>query len=217
MNEMDTRERLLDAAQMLFVQHGIDATSLRSITAAAEANLASVNYHFGSKDALIQAVYARHLGPLNRERIRLLDELEASQCGNTFALEAILEAFLRPGFDLMKSQKPREFVCLLGRLFTESNDLRRVIINQFQEVQQRYFKALRRVLPNLPIEDLTWRLHFMIGAMAHTFAVPEKLSIPSSPDIYKIGDADIMHRLIAFAAAGLRAPVSTHNNGANIL
>jgi len=215
MNEPDTRERLLDAAQKLFVERGIDATSLRSITTEAGANLASVNYHFGSKDALTQAVFARHLKPLNQERIQLLNALEQKSGQTPLPLEAILEAFFKPAFEMMKNRKPREFVCLLGRLFTESSELKMIIFSQFQEVQQRFFAALQRTLPDLPIEELTWRAHFMIGAMAHTFAVPEKLSIPSSKEIYDTTDAHIMHRLITFAAAGLRAPVSSPSHGAH--
>ena len=61
----DTRERLLDAAKYLFAQRGVDATSLRHITAEAAANLASVNYHFGSKEALFRAVFVRRIGPVN--------------------------------------------------------------------------------------------------------------------------------------------------------
>jgi len=215
MNTSDTRERLLDAAQKLFVERGIDATSLRSITTEAGANLASVNYHFGSKNELIQAVFARHLKPLNQERIRLLNELEQKSGQNALPLEAILEAFFKPAFEMMKNRKPREFVCLLGRLFTESSELKMIILSQFQEVQQRFFAALQRTLPDLPIADLTWRAHFMIGAMAHTFAVPEKLSIPSSSEIYNTSDEHIMQRLITFAAAGLRAPVSSPTQGAH--
>ena len=205
--QQDTRDRLLDAAQRLFVQHGIDATSLRAITTEADANLASVNYHFGSKDELIQAVFARHLKPLNRERIRLLNELEASGTDTPLPLETILEAFLKPTFEMLMNQKSREFVCLLGRLFTESGDLKTAIMHQFQEVQKRYFAALHRTLPEIPMIDLTWRAHFLIGAMAHTFAVPEKISIPGGEGFVD-DDEHIMQRLITFAAAGLRAPVS---------
>lgn len=213
MNTPDTRERLLDAAQKLFVERGIDATSLRNVTTDAEANLASVNYHFGSKDELIQAVFARHLEPLNKERIRLLDELEKEAGDTPLPLETTLEAFLKPTFEMMQNQKSREFVCLLGRLFTESSELKMLIMHQFQEVQQRYFAALQRTLPHLGIVDLTWRVHFMIGAMAHTFAVPEKLSIPSSAEVYDINEENMMQRLITFAAAGLRAPVPSPTNG----
>ena len=74
----DTRDRLLDTAERLFAERGVDATSLRHITTEAEANLASVNYHFGSKEALFRQIFARRIGPINEERLRLLDACEAN-------------------------------------------------------------------------------------------------------------------------------------------
>ena len=65
-----TKDRILDAAESLFMEHGFEATSLRSITAAAGVNLAAVNYHFGSKEELFQAVLTRRLDPMNQERAR---------------------------------------------------------------------------------------------------------------------------------------------------
>lgn len=213
MNSSDTRERLLDAAQMLFVAQGIDATSLRNITTEAEANIASVNYYFGSKHELVHAVFARHLTPLNEERIRLLDALEQDAGLSPLTLESILEAFFSPAFEMMHDPKSRQFVSLLGKLFTESHELKMSIFQQFQEVQVRYFAALRRTLPELPLPDLTWRVHFMIGAMAHTFLAPDKMSIPSPPEIYQISNQDIMRKLIDFAVAGLKAPLTPKQNG----
>ena len=105
--QQDTRDRLLDAAQRLFVQHGIDATSLRAITTEADANLASVNYHFGSKEELIYEVFARHLTPLNRARVSLLDDLETNAQDQRLPLETILEAFLKPTFEMMMNSKSR--------------------------------------------------------------------------------------------------------------
>jgi len=77
MSHTDTKDRILDVAERLFAEHGFANTSLRSITAEAGANLAAVNYHFQSKDALIQAVFARRLGPLNQARLEMLDAAEA--------------------------------------------------------------------------------------------------------------------------------------------
>ena len=64
-----TKQRILDAAESLFMEHGFEATSLRSITAAAGVNLAAVNYHFGSKEELFQAVLTRRLDPMNHARL----------------------------------------------------------------------------------------------------------------------------------------------------
>lgn len=84
MNELkstSTREIILETAEQLFAQQGHDGTSMRQITSAAGVNLAAVNYHFGSKEALVQAVLKRRLEEVNRERLRLLDELEAAAGG----------------------------------------------------------------------------------------------------------------------------------------
>ena len=72
-----TKARILDAAEALFMEHGFEATSLRLITAAAGVNLAAVNYHFGSKEELFQAVLTRRLDPMNQARVALLDRYEA--------------------------------------------------------------------------------------------------------------------------------------------
>jgi AcrR family transcriptional regulator len=88
----DTRERILDAAEREFAENGLQATSLRTITAAAEANLASVNYHFGSKDGLVKAVFARRLEPLNEARLALLADCESSAGGEPPRLERVVEA-----------------------------------------------------------------------------------------------------------------------------
>src|SRR5918995_5698455 len=88
----ETRTRILDAAEELFMQHGFEGTSMRQLTTQAGVNLAAVNYHFGSKDALIEAVFRRRLDPMNAARIAALDELEAS--GRALAPDALIRAFI---------------------------------------------------------------------------------------------------------------------------
>jgi AcrR family transcriptional regulator len=72
----DTRKRLLDATEWLFIESGYEAMSLRHITTRAGANLAAVNYHFGSKEALMQELLSQRLDRLNRERLQLLSACE---------------------------------------------------------------------------------------------------------------------------------------------
>ncbi|MCC7498027.1 MAG: helix-turn-helix transcriptional regulator, partial [Bryobacterales bacterium] len=67
-----TSERILEAAEGLFAAQGIRGTSLKEITELAEVNIAAVNYHFRSKDALVRAVFERSFEPLNAERLRML-------------------------------------------------------------------------------------------------------------------------------------------------
>lgn len=89
----DTRERILDAAERLFMESGYEGTSMRMITGEAEVNLAAVNYHFGSKEALLREVFRRRLSWLNRERLSALNELEEKANGEPLKPSAILEAF----------------------------------------------------------------------------------------------------------------------------
>src|SRR5579871_4058626 len=88
---VDTKTKILDAAEKLFGTKGFDATSLRDITTEAEVNLAAVNYHFQSKDSLIDAVIARRVEPVNQRRLELLEA-----AGPNPTVEQILIAFLQP-------------------------------------------------------------------------------------------------------------------------
>src|SRR5215469_6172712 len=111
MNEkVDTKARILDAAEKLFGQKGFEATSLRDITAEAQVNLAAVNYHFQSKDSLIDAVIARRIEPVNRRRLEMLGE-----AGPDPTIEQILTAFLAPVFEM----HVESVVPLLGRAMAE--------------------------------------------------------------------------------------------------
>src|ERR1700752_3751032 len=97
-----TKPRILDAAEALFMEHGFEATSLRSITAAASVNLAAVNYHFGSKEELFQTVLTRRLDPMNHARVGLLTRLEAEAAPRSLSCEKILTALFVPALDLAR-------------------------------------------------------------------------------------------------------------------
>lgn len=204
--EKTTKERLLDTAELLYSENGIEATSLRAITDGAGANLAAVNYHFGSKEALTEAVFARRLMPLNQERLRLLDEAESSEPGEPPRLEAVLYSFFTPTIRVWREHPP--FMRLAGRLqFEPSEKLHHFFLSQFEEVIRRYEAALARALPDMPRKELFWRMHFLIGAMVHTWTCHHDLDhisggLCSNSDLKEIVDS-----LVAFGAAGLRAPV----------
>src|SRR6185503_13572364 len=125
----ETRTRILDAAEELFMQHGFEGTSMRALTTRAGVNLAAVNYHFGSKDALIEAVFRRRLDPMNVERIAELERLEAA--GNVSS-ESIIRAFIGPSLRMVEDAKggSRNFIRLLGRTYTEPAKEIRALIGQ---------------------------------------------------------------------------------------
>src|SRR5437016_9525270 len=99
----DTKTRILDAAERLFVEHGFEATSLRAITTAAGVNLAAVNYHFGSKEELFQTVLSRRLDPMNQERMDLLAELQRNAAPAPVPCDRILTAMFIPALKLARN------------------------------------------------------------------------------------------------------------------
>src|SRR5947208_1773532 len=140
-DHLATRVALLDAAERLFSQNGIEGTSVREIIKAAGANLGAINYHFGTKDRLALEVFARRIGPVNRERVTRLDALEAAGGTQPVKLEKILDAFIRPvleneGHDLKSCE---DLMRLISRSFQEPNpEVQRFVEEQFAEVVRRF-------------------------------------------------------------------------------
>jgi AcrR family transcriptional regulator len=209
MAEIGIKERVLDVAERLFAENGLKETSVRDITAAADVHLAAVNYHFGSKEGLIRAVIARRAEPLNRERIRLLEAYEAQGNGAPVPLEQILHALFAPSVQLCLEH--RDFMRLAGRmLFEPDRELHRVLLSHFVDVFQRFKSALvRGPLRDVPECELFWRMHFLIGAMIHTWANHHDLEWLSGGLCTFANEQEMIGRLITFCAAGLRAPVAT--------
>jgi len=206
MSTVDTKERILAAAENLFAEHGFAATSLRKITGAAKANLASVHYHFGSKEALIGAVFARRFGRVNEERLAGLDQVLAEAGGEPPRVEDILRSFVTPMARMARERHLVTLRRLLMRLHVEpdQDEIIRIFLSQFEEVMARYLPALQRALPEIPRKDLAWRLRFAVGGMVHAFGSP-----PAFQEIWRehcgpYDDEEMVQRLIEFMAAGIR-------------
>ncbi len=201
-----TRDRLLDAAERLFAEHGFDGASMRTITADAGANLAAVNYHFGSKSALIHEVFARRLAPMNVARLQLLDAVleETAQRGEDRPTpRAVLRAFLAPALSLGR-QEGREFFVLIARAHSSPHpELQAHVVNQFAEVAVRFGAALQLALPSAAREDLFWSMHFTIGALCHTVVNTQLLTLMSEGLCTDDDEEAVLERLVAFVAAGM--------------
>ena len=206
----ETRNRILDAAEILFVEHGFDGTSMRMITGRAAVNLAAVNYHFGSKDALIKEVFRRRLTELNRQRLAALDRLEAEARGAALKPSRIVEAFFGTALELAADTEHggHTFMRLLGRTYTEPNAfVREFLAEEYAGVLERYLGALYAALSDVPREEILWRFHFMMGAMSYAIAGTDGLQLFAG----KFDDADpvrLMPRLMSFLLGGLRAPLA---------
>lgn len=206
----DTKERILDAAESLFARQGFAAASLRQITADAGVNLAAVNYHFQSKEALFMAVIKRKIEPINARRLVLLDGLESQLPEVVPSLEQVTRAFFRPVFEArLLGVELGDFPRLLGRVYTEPGDwVARVFGDAFGQVLERFSRAYRRALPGLTPKDLAWGAHFMIGSMAHYLAAGEILKFMSRGQVDAADTEEAYERLVSFAAAGLQVMAS---------
>ncbi len=191
----ETKERILDAAEALFIEQGFVATSMRAIASRAGVNLAAAHYHFGSKEGVLGAAFHRRVAPLNAIRHELLDDLLAD--GRTPTVRELMRAFLEPfvGFD-PASPMPR----LVGRVFGEPHSIAQPLLaNVFSEVVARYFDALCKALPAQPPEVVRWRFYFVVGAMIHLLAF-DKPPIPLDTPVHP---KDGLEQLIDFATNGI--------------
>jgi AcrR family transcriptional regulator len=207
----ETRTRILDAAEELFMMHGFEATSMRQLTAKAAVNLAAVNYHFGSKDSLIEAVFRRRLDVMNAARIAELDRLEKEAAGRPLATEAIIRAFIGASLRMIEDAKDggRNFIRLLGRTYTDPQKQIRLLIGQlYAPAMERFKAAFEKALPQMPREELIWRMHFMFGTLAYTLAATDTVQLIAGCKPEDRYDARLLEaRLTAFLQAGLLAPL----------
>ena len=201
-----TKDRILDAAEALFSERGFEATSLRMITAAAEVNLAAVNYHFHSKDDLIRAVFARRIRPLNQKRLQSLKSGLDAAGDVPLALETVIRAFVEPILLLRRDPHGAAVGRLFGRTYADpSGAARRAFFELMKEIARPFTEAFRRALPDLDQVDLLWKMYFSVGVMAHTLAGAEHLTVISG-GLCDLADVEgTLDRIVAYIAAGMRA------------
>jgi len=214
-----TKDRILDVAEALFMEHGFEATSLRLITTKAGVNLAAVNYHFGSKEELFQAVLTRRLDPMNQERLALLAGLEQLAAPHPVPCEKILSAMFIPALNLARdpARGGENFLRLLGRAYADPAPfIRRFLSEQYAVMITRFKAAFSRALPDLPKKELSWRLHFIMGALSYTLAGTDALKLIAELNPIETGNDEILlRRLAPFLLAGLTSPLPEESNEAS--
>jgi AcrR family transcriptional regulator len=203
----DTRERLLDVAEDLFAEQGISGTSLRELTRAADANLAAVHYHFGSKEGLLDAVVERRAEPINRERLEALDALEARETPPV--VEDVLWAMLAPGVRTLRElpESGQKLQRLIARINAQPAEIVEPLYRRhFGEVGQRLVRALQSALPEHSKEMVAERYRFCIGCLTFVFSGTFDLDMVPGHPTHLADDESKIHHIISFLAGGLRAP-----------
>ncbi len=206
----DTRSRLLQAAELLFIERGYEALSLRQVTARAGANLAAVNYHFGSKDAMLKELLSHRLDRLNEERLRLLDACEAGD--NVPDCVAILGVLFVPALQLGRDPAGGPaFLRLLGRVYSDASPFIRDHLQQhYRPIFGRFFEAFARALPQLPRSELGLRLHFALKSLSGVLAADDMGELVAELSMgQEISDAELLARLVALVSPALTAPLGT--------
>lgn len=206
LQHFSTKDRILHAAEELFAQQGFASTSLRQVTSRADVNIAAVNYHFGSKENLVNEVFRRRMDEMSRERLDALRRATEAQPGE---LEPILAAFVEPALAMAQDRHGGgAFIRVIARAYAESNDsLRKFLSDQYGHVLREFAKAIGGCVRGLGKEELYWRLDFLSGALTYAMADFGLIKRPA-------GMVEAIHRqraaraLIRFAAAGFNADAS---------
>ncbi|WP_182334568.1 TetR/AcrR family transcriptional regulator [Stenotrophomonas acidaminiphila] len=198
-----TKDRILGAAEELFAQYGFSGTSLRQVTSHADVNIAAVNYHFGSKENLVNEVFRRRMDEMTAARLAQLEQARSTRPGD---LRAVLAAFVEPALAMAQDrQSGGAFVRVIARAYAEKNDnLRKFLSDHYGHVLREFGKAIGACVPGLSKEELYWRLDFLAGALTYAMADFGLIKRPH-------GISEAAHRskaaneLIHFAEAGFRA------------
>ena len=203
-----TRERILDAAELLFAQRGFYGISVRDITGAADVDVALASYHFGNKQGLLEAVFMRRAEDLNAERIARLDAVLAAAKGRRPPrIEDVIDAFTHPLLDRSSRGSPgwKSYFALIAEV-NNSPEFGGVLMSRFFDpVVEKFIDAIRRALPECEDIDLYWAYHFLSGALTLTFAETGRID-KLSGGACRSSDLDSVHeRLVPYCAAGFRA------------
>ena len=208
-----TKDDILDAAELLFSEQGFTQTSMREITTRAEVNLASVNYHFGSKKNLIQAVLKRYFDVLMPEVNTCLanNKVSSGSEGVATLLYALIPPMLK--LNVLRPSGTAIFVQLLGRGYNETQGhLRRFIMNDYGETIRALVDAIQQCLPDLPEEALFWRLHFAMGSFVFSMASSRALTEIAESDFHKhVNIEEVISHLVPFVAQGVAGNISQNN------
>lgn len=207
MSQPETKQRILSSAEHHFAREGYHATSLRSITATAKVNLAAVNYHFGSKESLLESVIERRLTPLNKIR---LDQLEAllqktEQRGDVAGCRDILRTFIEPTLHLrLQGSESKDFVALIGRILAEPGGVAMsIFMHHMEPLMNRLYQALVVSLPDLSHQVLFWRVHFVLGSLSHIMRCHERHAMVPEDVSVDVEVAELVELFLDFAVAGM--------------
>jgi AcrR family transcriptional regulator len=204
-DRMDSRTKLVDAATELFIQRGFRDVSIREIADAAGTNSALISYYFGDKEGLFRQIYKDTVEPFNTARMINFDLIE--QAG-VITVESVVEAWVAPmfqGTSLAKQSPVATLSLSLDAVYSKLTE--QLVVEVYDEVNERWRSLLERCLRGISRPTLVWRLWFLIGAWLIA-SRPHSRSVKNlSRGLMNLQDpGELIAQLVAFASAGFRAP-----------
>lgn len=208
MASAETREKILDAAESLFTQHGINGVSLREIAAKADIRISHLQYHFKTREDLYFAVFERRILAINEDRLARLDSIERDSGYDSAHLDDVVRALVEPM--VMRSGDTKSggahYATLLNQVTNEPADYARRISREFFDPIARItIKAFAKALPDLDMKSLPWIYIFAVGAMTASISRTDRVKLLSDNACDPLDVARTVSLLVPFIAGGMRA------------
>ena len=205
-SDKPVQERLLDAAEELFCEHGFEGASIRDIAASANCNIASVNYYFGGKEKLYTEVWRRHLVQMRDARIGGIREVMSRNSGNP-SLEDLLRsyanAFIEPMVDESRGRRLMKLMVreMLDRHLPQNMFLKEMIIPVMAALQQ----ALVKVCPGLEKSKAQLAMLSIAAQLIHVVHIKAMFEQTDNAEMPKFDLTEAVDHIVKFSAAGIRA------------
>lgn len=211
MTHCDTKTKILDCAEQMFAHKGYGNTSMRALATEAGVNLASANYHFGSKDKLLQAVIERRIGPLNQIRQQrlaaVMDRARQQQMPPTAT--DLVNAFFKPTFEFRNScPGARAFISLVSRSLSEPDTSVRIcFLAAVRPNINQLFEALQVALPHIPTDILKARMQLSVGTMSYALSMNVSEELTAREMSVVDVNQPLINEVLKYILAGLEAPL----------
>jgi len=202
MPESGAKKKLLDATEKLVAEKGFDLVSVRDVTGAVKANVAAVNYHFGSREGLMDLVTLRMLEPLNEERVKAIDSAERRHAGKMASIEDIVSAFVKPLLTTAArlGMDSGFFLTLTGRILVLPDErMLPSLAKERASVTARYLAAIARTMPKTPAKEIAASWKIFESGLALSL-----LNLKPAEDVEQM-----MTHWIAFAVRGFASTTPT--------
>lgn len=198
-----TRVLLLDAAETLFSEHGLEGVSLRDIVDSARVTLALVNYHFGSKEKLYRAVFERRIAPLSASRRAAL-ALVMERKSPAPHIREVLDALARPWVEMRHRPGGLAYSRLVAREASDPSEGKRGIVTEMLDpIAREFMAAMQQVLPGMDKKGVAWGYHFFIGALLAILANPARVTRLSGDSCDMDDEQAIIKEVVQFFSAAL--------------